>query len=253
MGIVANATKILYKSFSRLSALDARTTIEELQNLGLTRYEAMCYVALARLGPADPRRVGSEAGIPHPNAYEALRRLADKGWAELVKKKPQTYRARKPESVRETLLSHLDDTFDVLSGMYNSAPAEEAELVYTLRGRERVMSKMREMIEGANESVILVSPTMSLDKRVLELLQNALMRGVKVRAVLDEEGRRTGTIPEGIELRTGNLVAVDVLVDDKAALISLPDYSACGWVDSPQVAGHFKQFLELMWNNSRLG
>lgn len=207
----------------------------------------------ARLGPADPRRVGSEAGIPHPNAYEALRRLADKGWAELVKKKPQTYRARKPESVRETLLSHLDDTFDVLSGMYNSAPAEEAELVYTLRGRERVMSKIREMIEGANESVILVSPTMSLDKRVLELLQNTLMRGVKVRAVLDEEGRRTGTIPEGIELRTGNLAAVDVLVDDKAALISLPDYSACGWVDSPQVAGHFKQFLELMWNNSRLG
>jgi sugar-specific transcriptional regulator TrmB len=232
--------------------LDARTAVEELQNLGLTRYEAMCYVALAKLGTADPRRVGSEAGIPHPNAYEALHRLTNKGWAELVKKKPQTYRARKPESVRETLLSHLDETFDALSGMYNTAPAEEAELVYTLRGREKVLSKMHEMIEGANESVILVSPTISLDKRILDLLQSALRRGVKVRAVLDDEGRRNGILPEGIELRTGNLVAVDVLVDDKAALISLPDYSACGWVDSPQVAGHFKQFLELMWNSSRL-
>jgi len=251
--IVANATKILYKSFSQLVTLDARTTIEELQNLGLTRYEALCYVALARLGPADPRRVGSEAGIPHPNAYEALRRLTNKGWAELVKKKPQTYRARKPESVRETLLSHLDETFEVLSGIYNTAPAEEAELVYTLRGKERVLSKMHEMIEGAKESVILVSPTMGLDKRILDLLSSALKRGVHVRAVLDEEGRRNGNLPEGIEVRTGNLVAVDVLVDDKAALISLPDYSACGWVDSPQVAGHFKQFLELMWNNSRLG
>jgi len=232
--------------------LDARTAVEELQNLGLTRYEAMCYVALAKLGTADPRRVGSEAGIPHPNAYEALHRLTNKGWAELVKKKPQTYRARKPESVRETLLSHLDETFDALSGMYNTAPAEEAELVYTLRGREKVLSKMHEMIEGANESVILVSPTISLDKRILDLLQSALRRGVKVRAVLDDEGRRNGILPEGIELRTGNLVAVDVLVDDKAALISLPDYSACGWVDSPQVARHFKQFLELMWNSSRL-
>jgi sugar-specific transcriptional regulator TrmB len=252
MVVVANATKILYKSFSQLVTMDARTTTEELQNLGLTRYEAMCYVALVTLGPADPRRVGTEAGIPHPNAYEALRRLTNKGWAELVKKKPQTYRARKPESVRETLLSHLDETFDTLSGMYNTTPTEEAELVYTLRGRDMVLSKMREMIEGAKESVILVSPTMSLDKRTLELLKSALKRKVKVRAVLDEEGRRNGTLPEGIELRTGNLVAVDVLVDDKAALISLPDYSACGWVDSPQVAGHFKQFLELMWNNSRL-
>jgi sugar-specific transcriptional regulator TrmB len=231
--------------------LDPRTTIEELQSLGLTRYEAMCYVALARLGPADPRSIGSEAGIPLPNAYEALRRLTTKGWAELVRKKPQTYRARRPESVKETLLSRLDETFDALSAIYNAAPAEDAELVYTLRGREKVLSKIHEMIEGAKESMILVSPTMSLDKRILEQLGSALARGVKVRAVLDEEGRRSGNLPEGIELRTGNLVAVDVLVDDKAALISLPDYSACGWVDSPQVAGHFKQFLELMWSNSK--
>ena len=233
--------------------LDVRTTIEELQNMGLTRYEALCYVALARLGPADPRRVGTEAGIPHPNAYEALRRLTSKGWAELVKQKPKTYRARRPESVKETLVSHLDETFDGLSRIYNSAPAEETELVYTLRGRERVLSKIHEMVEGAKENVVLVSPSMGLDRRVLEPLRSALSRGVKVRAVLDEEGRRSGALPEGVELRTGNLVAVDVLVDDKAALISLPDYSACGWVDSPQVAGHFKQFLELMWSNARLG
>jgi hypothetical protein len=45
-------------------------------------------------------------------------------------------------------------------------------------------------------------------------------------------------------------VAVDLLVDGKAALISLPDYSACGWIDSPAVAEHFKQFLELLWSTS---
>ena len=82
------------------------------------------------------------------------------------------------------------------------------------------------------------------------MLQEAVRGEVKVRAVVDD-GAADGSLPEGIELRTGNLVAIDLLVDDKAALISLPDYSACGWVDSPQVASHFKQFLELMWNNSK--
>lgn len=248
---------MLYKSFSSVllsSPLDTRKIIEELQNLGLTRYEALCYVTLAKLGPSYPRKVASEAGIPHPNAYEALRRLEGKGWVELVKKRPSTYRARKPESVKESLASNIDETFDSLSMVYNAAPAEETELVYTLRGKERVLSKIHEMIEGARESAILVSPTMGLeDERTLELLRIALKRGVKVRAILDEEGKRKAVLPAGVEVRTGNLVAVDVLVDDKVALISLPDYSACGWVDSPQVAGHFKQFLELMWSNSTPG
>ena len=163
------------------------------------------------------------------------------------------YRARRPESVRESLLAHLDQTFQALSSIYNAAPAEEAELVYTLRGRERVLSKLREMVEVAEKSVILVAPTVSLDERILSLLETALKRGVNVRLILDEEGRRHWSIPKGVETRTGNLVAVDVLVDEKAAMISLPDYSACGWVDSPQVAEHFRQFLELMWTNSGSG
>ncbi len=232
--------------------MDVRAAIEELQNLGLTRYEATCYIVLARLGSADPRKVGSEAGIPYPNAYEALRRLANKGWAELVKKKPKTYRARKPESVRDrrwrrTLMRPS------ASCPRSTTPRLLRKRSWSTRsaGREKVLSKIREMIDGAKETLVLVSPTMGLDKGVISLLEAALKRGVRVRAILDEEGANAASLPREVETRTGNLVAVDVLVDDKAALISLPDYSACGWVDSPQVAGHFKQFLELMWNNSR--
>jgi hypothetical protein len=86
------------------------------------------------------------------------------------------------------------------------------------------------------------------DARLLQLLEGALVRGVEVRAVGDEGA--AGILPPGTEIRTGTLVAVDLLVDGKAALISLPDYSACGWIDSPAVASHFKQFLELLWNAS---
>lgn len=222
-------------------------TVDELRDLGLTRYEAMCYIALAGLGQADPRKIAADAGIPYPNAYEALSRLANMGWVELVKKRPATYRARRPESIKEMIVSKVDGTFRTLSQLYKTVPAEDAELVYTLRGREKVLSKMYEMIEEAKESIIIVSPTMGLEEKVLGLLQGAMRRKVEVRAIVDDGAQ---PLPEGIELRTGSLVAIDLLVDDKAALISLPDYSACGWVDSPQVAGHFKQFLELMWSNS---
>jgi sugar-specific transcriptional regulator TrmB len=229
--------------------MDRREIIEQLRSTGLTAYEAKCYVSLVGLGPADPRKIAAEAGIPYPNAYEALKRLAALGWVDLVVRRPATYRARRPESVRAMVSSIIEETFDSLEKIYSPEPAQEAELVYTLRGREKVLAKMHEMLRDAKESVVLVAPTMGLeDARILELLAEAVERGVKVRAIGDEGA--PGLLPPAVEIRTGNLVAVDLLVDDKTALISLPDYSACGWVDSPAVARHFKQFLELLWNTS---
>ena len=167
--------------------MDRRAIIEHLRNLGLTAYEAKCYVSLAELGPADPRKVAAEAGIPYPNAYEALKRLAALGWVDLVVRRPASYRARKPESVRAMVSSTIEETFDSLEKLYSPETAEEAELVYTLRGRQKVLAKVYEMLRGAKESVVLVAPTMGLeDARFLELLAEAIDRGVKVRAIGDE-------------------------------------------------------------------
>ena len=221
----------------------------ELQGLGLTSYGAKCYISLVRLGPSEVWWVADDAGIPYPNAYGALAGLEKRGWAETVRNKPKTYRARKPHVVREMVQSKLEETFDVLERIYSEQPAEEAELVYTVRGRDKVLSKIYELLHGARKSVVLVSPTMGLeDGRMLELLEEAVKKGVEVRAVGDDGA--TGLLPPGVEIRTANLVAVDMLIDDVVALIALPDYSACGWIDSPQVAEHFKQFLELLWSTS---
>lgn len=229
--------------------MDTRALIEQLKNLGLTSYEAKCFVSLVRLGPASPRAVASDASIPYPSAYGALRALARDDWAEVVTKKPATYRARKPATVRVMVASRVGNTFEELERMYNPQPTEEAELVYTARGREKVLAKIYELVEGATERIVLVAPTMGLeDAGLLESLERAIARGVELKAVGDEGA--AGVLPPGAEIRTGTLVAVDLLVDNKTALISLPDYSACGWVDSPAVASHFKQFLELLWNTS---
>jgi len=229
--------------------LDVRALVEQLESLGLTSYEAKCYVSLVRLGPSSPRAVASDASIPYPSAYGALKILARNDWAEVVTKKPAMYKARKPSSVRAMVSARVGSTFDNLEQMYNPRPTGEAELVYTIRGREKVLAKIYELIEGSRESIILVAPTMGLEEAsLLESLERAIARGVELRAVGDEGA--AGILPPGTDIRTGILVAVDLLVDGKTALISLPDYSACGWIDSPAVASHFKQFLELLWSTS---
>lgn len=220
----------------------------ELRKLGLTGYEAKCYVYLVKLGPTDPRKVAAEASIPYPSAYEALRRLADQGWAELVTRRPAVYRARDPETVFGEIQAKQRETFSSLEAMYRATPTDQAELVYTLRGRERVLSKLVEMVRGARSSMMLVTPAETLQgsEVLFEEIRGAAARGVEVRLMTDEP--RLHGLPPRVEARTGSIVAFDLLVDDSTALIGLPDLSAAGWVESSAVASHFMQFLELLWS-----
>jgi HTH-type transcriptional regulator, sugar sensing transcriptional regulator len=223
--------------------------VEELKTIGLTSYESKAYVALAGLGPSEPKKIASDARIPYPSAYTALKTLESKGWVDQVVKKPVTYRAKKPADLKAMVSSRLEDAFEELERIYKSEPTEEAELVYTLRGRDKVLNKVYEMLRGTKEKVIVVAPSMGFeDAKIMELLAELVGRGVEVRAICDDEG--IGLLPAGVEIRTGNHVAFDLLVDDSVALIGLPDHSACGWVDSPAVANHLKGFLELLWSTS---
>ena len=222
---------------------------EQLRNLGLSSYEAKSYISLVSIGPSEPKKVAKDARIPYTSVYPALESLESKGWVEQVVKKPVTYRAKRPASVKVIVSSRLEDTFLELERIYTPEPTEEAELVYTLRGREKVLNKVYEMLLGARETAVVVAPSLGLeDAKLMELLGAAVERGVHVRAICD--GEAIGLLPPGVDVRTGNQVAFDLLVDDKVALIGLPDHSACGWIDSPAVASHFKQFLDLLWNTS---
>ncbi len=219
----------------------------ELRKFGLTSYEARCYVFLVKLGPSDPRKVAAKASMPYPSAYEALRRLGDLGWVELVTRRPAVYRAREPATVLGDIQARLKETFASLEAMYKATPSDQAELVYTLRGKERVLSKLVEMIRGARSSMMLVTPAETLQGSgtLLEEIRKAASRGVKIRVMTDE--KELGGLPANVEARTGSIVAFDLLVDDGTALIGLPDLSAAGWVESSAVASHFMQFLELLW------
>jgi sugar-specific transcriptional regulator TrmB len=226
-----------------------RAIEEQLRGFGLSSYEAKCYVSLASLGPSEPKKIAKDAKVPHTSVYPSLESLQEKGWVEETLTRPVTYRAKKPSMVKSMVASKLDDAFEELDRIYRAEPYEEAELVFTIRGREKVLTKIYELIRGAKDSLMIVGPPMGLeDAKIMELLADGVGRGVKIRAICDMEAQ--GFLPPGVEIRTGNQVAFDLLADDKIALIGLPDHSACGWIDSPAVSNHFRQFLELLWNTS---
>lgn len=222
--------------------------VARLREIGLTGYEAKCYISLVSLGPSDPRKVARHAGIPHPNAYESISRLVRTGWVELVRKRPALYRARRPRVIEEQIISEMDELFGNLERLYKTVPAVDAELVYTIRDPRNVSSKIHELMSGARDMVMMVGPWSSISElRLDRLLRQIIDEGVDVRVVTDSS---QNYLPRGVHVKLGNPVAFDLLVDGRVALIALPDFSACGWIDSPAVATHLMQFLELLWQNS---
>ena len=90
-----------------------------------------------------------------------------------------------------------------------------------------MLSKLVEMIRGARSSIMLVTPAETLEESapLLEAIAGPRSHeGVKIRIMTDEADLKG--LPEGVEARTGNIVAFDLLVDDNTALIGLPDLSA---------------------------
>jgi hypothetical protein len=73
-----------------------------------------------------------------------------------------------------------------------------------------------------------------------------LDKQVKIRIVAEKETE----ISTAQVRKHKPIFATDLLVDEREALIAMPDYSACGWTDNPVITKHFKEFLELVWNHS---
>jgi len=225
--------------------------VGSLRKLGLTEYEARAYVSLAELGPSTPRDVAQRAKIPYPSAYDALKMLVSKGWAETAASRPTIYSPRSPEAIGKETIAGLREDFGQLERIYRdvSSRTPRVEIIYTVIGKDKVLRKMFEMLERVKRSATLAMPwNTELVNQVLPRLQDLERHGVEVQLITDSH--KALSMLKRIRLRKP-ILAIDLSVDDSEALIGLPDYSACGWVDNRFVAAHFKEFLNLMWSNSQ--
>lgn len=225
--------------------------VDPLRRLGLTEYEARAYISLAELGPSSPRDVARRAGIPYPSAYDALKALVSKGWAERAASRPRIYSARPPQVIGKQTISGLKEAFAQLNKIYKdvSSRTSRVEIIYTVMGRDKVQSKIFEMLDRAEKSVTVVIPwNPESNRQIFHRLRDLERRSVQARLITDS--KEAAALLRKVRLREP-ILAVDLLVDEREALIGLPDYSTCGWVDNPFVAAHFKEFLNLMWDSSQ--
>lgn len=233
-------------------------TLSRLEAAGLTRYEAMCYLALLKEGEGNGYAVGKASGVPTAKVYETLASLVAKGFAVSDGMSRPTYQAVDHANViadvRERFsrnLDHLAETLDQVSRRDDQSSTRR------FRDRLKIEAAIRSVITEANSKLLMSGWPEDLErfqpelealaeKADIHLLANGSFRlnGVDV-----HEHRRLDLLRD--ELPERRLLVVNDRLQGVAAAFALNDEDEAIWSDAPGIvkvfADHILHDVSLNW------
>lgn len=199
--------------------------LTKLTELGFTEYEAKVYLALLDDYPASGYQISKAAGVPRSMVYEALGRLKQRGAVlETPDERATLYRPLPPDVLldnhQQAQQRLVEELRAGLAGLYQS---RDEDRVWSIRGRDALLSYARDLIGQAQREVYLV-----LDDPDVEALRVTVCaaheRGVEISAVLTGEALlacgeivRHPPLESQLHELSGTLV---VVVDGQEALVA---------------------------------
>jgi sugar-specific transcriptional regulator TrmB len=217
----------------------------DLEATGLSSYESKAYVALVAMGFGTADEIAGLSRIPRTSSYKVLKSLEEKGFVHSTQGRPIVYRPEEPGVVYGRVKDRLDGTFAKLEFLHEVVRDKGSpQLIFTISGKGRVLEKIAELLDTAEESFIISTPVYSdLRGTIQDRVKNAVKRGVDV-TVIVEPGVRVE--PGTRVVRAERLVATDVVSDGTSALIASPDLGTCGFSANPFLAQHLTRFLDIV-------
>lgn len=209
--------------------------LAQLQELGLTEYEARAYTALLELESASAGRLAEHARVPRTKIYGALELLADKRLVDVVPEKPLRYIARPLDGFLDGLEHAYADRLDSVRGRREQLarafapagkPTAEEGSFLLLKGRSNVAGRIAEMIARAGSDLLYVSTEGSWKhlEYHMDVLQVKASGGVRLRLLVPAQPpgpfrqafERIGVVKEAFWPNPG---VGAVIVDDAEALV----------------------------------
>ncbi|EFH89839.1 TrmB family transcriptional regulator [Ktedonobacter racemifer] len=155
-------------------------TLQLLQQIGLTKYEAEAYATLVQYDSMTGYELGKQSHVPLSRIYEIIERLVEKGLVLVQPGEPPRYRAQEPEyflgQVRATMEHTLNTLAASLTLLHSRQPNDE---FWVVRGQRATLERVHRLLGEAREDVDLVMPATYLAEMQEDLWQ-AQERGCRV-------------------------------------------------------------------------
>ena len=160
--------------------------MEVLQQLGLKKYEAQCFVGLSQVETGTAKKLSEMTEVPRTRVYDAIRVLEAQGLVQTQHSSPQRFRAVPLDEATETLrdqyearVERLHDALDTVK-IVEEGDEEPVQQVWAMSGHDGIENRTEELIETATEEVVLVVGDESLLTEDLVDVLNQVGNGVEL-------------------------------------------------------------------------
>ena len=177
-----------------------------LRSIGLTKYEALAYLALLEEGVSDAGTICRRANIPIGKVYETLETLKNKRLIEIQNTRPKKYLAKKPKHAfgnlydqkKEDNERQLREFKEVVRRIEREVkvsdnPVKMQSIFWTMvTGGEDVVKSINSLFDECDEEICFVIPKSVKNKncefdsimpRIVKYAKKAIKRNVKIKLI----------------------------------------------------------------------
>lgn len=236
---------------------------DALKSLGLTKYEALVYIALLRATGATATEIHDLSGVPRASVYPVLERLAQKQLVSVSNTSPKRFNPVRPDDAIASLLQSIENDAakakKILNKVYSQASRTDRgdqELIWSIHGDEQIRSRLFDLLQGATERVKII---FFWDHPKNELIRRLCSLDERIRIEIITDGW-TGPVPGHMDVMIrqppketecsggGTFMAGGIiLIDQKSAMVvmgSRDEGFTALYSDSPG----FIRFFIMYWN-----
>nr|MDQ4050004.1 TrmB family transcriptional regulator [Thermoproteota archaeon] len=236
-----------------------------LEEFGLSKYEARAYLTMIGKGSLAVSEIAYYANLPRTKVYQTVKKLEKKKLAVISKQKPLICSAIPPEeafteivNLHDSRVKNMRKTVDCLQKINDESqrPRGSEERRYFILDANSTLEKINSLLADSRSSI-----TASLDAWGLRLISQcklsilkALTTGVRLRMILGSQcigNENVFELPEGIELRTSELVS-NIIIIDSSYIISIDSSNgkAAFFASTDAFAILQAKYFEEMWNTA---
>jgi sugar-specific transcriptional regulator TrmB len=157
--------------------------IDCLKSLGLTKYEALVYIALLKVVSATASEIHDISTVPRASVYPVLDQLQEKKLISVARSTPKRFAALSPEEGVAIMMSRIEqdasDAREILSAIHRERISPEPsseELIWNVYGIENIRRKLTEIITTASHDIRIIAHPQIISPEIRMLLEEKAKR-----------------------------------------------------------------------------
>ncbi len=151
--------------------------IECLKSLGLTKYEALVYIALLKVVSATATEIHEISTVPRASVYPVLDQLQEKKLISVARSTPKRFAALSPEEGVAIMMSRIErdatDAREILSAIHRERISHEQsseELIWNVYGIENIQRKLTDIITAARQDIRIIAHPQIISSEIKGIL-----------------------------------------------------------------------------------